>query len=55
MIKDYDEFKANMKSKTDKSADNLMFLKKARPFTFLQYEERYQKEKKEIADINKRR
>lgn len=55
MIKDYDEFKANMKTGTNKSTDNLMFLKKARPFTFSQYEKRYQKEKKEIADINKRR
>lgn len=55
MIKDYGEFRANMKARTDKSTENLMFLKKVRPFTFLQYEERYQKEKKEIADINKRR
>lgn len=55
MIKDYEEFRANMKVRTNNCTENLMFLKKARPFTFSQYEERYQKEKREIADINKRR
>lgn len=55
MIKDYNEFRANMKTGTDKSTENLMFLKKARPFTFSEYEKRYQKEKREVADINKRR
>ncbi|WP_168356552.1 hypothetical protein [Petralouisia muris] len=48
MIIDYDEFRANMKAGTDKSTEKLMFLKKARPFTFSQYEERYQKEKKRL-------
>lgn len=55
MINDYAEFKANMKARTDKSTENLLSLKKRKPFTFSEYEKRYRREKREIADINKRR
>lgn len=48
MIKDHNEFRVNMKSRTDESTENLMFLKKARPFTFSEYEKRYQEEKKKL-------
>lgn len=51
MINNYTDFKERMKRGGKDDIDELVHLKKSKPFTFGEYQKKYQKEKREIEEI----
>ncbi len=55
MIGNYEEFKARMKSGKEKDIESLILTQKSRPYTFGEWQRRYEKEKREAEQIRKGR